>query len=770
MSRLSSYADVDALRQRWAERIGDASGAKGLAALAGLLKDTGTAISASELAFAFRDASGPGEMSVEEFRNHAIPAIGTEDLRHRHAFGHLCDGGDSISTAAMAQALEQLGCSRTAAEAIAAELDRDGDDRISLPDIRFFLTDDDAGQRAGAGYRATHVHPARVGRDSAPRAASPNRTAHGAKGDAASTDAFATVSALEMQIGFFRLVQGAAYRSFRENYSAHSDTHLRARDLPYTVPDFAEFVSAAVAFHLCLGLVEDGGPSAEFRKLARLVADETERLYARIAGWPDPHISPEMAMAEAEVAEARAETVEHRRLLSDALELVLVFRMHGIPPAGFDRTLLAQHELNRLRHMELAEEHGHHHHHGSRPSRQVAWLDAWVPVLVSAEDKRPDGAIMPVRFWYDSFMPQLLRCASIRTEADLAACRSPDPQALAQWHAEQAARGAFDRYAPDLRDGFAACTPEVQQALAQAWRLTEPYLNGLEKRREREEFGRETGALSQYVAFIDAHLGRSDVAEAGMRVSFPYYLGPAVWCYLHTAAELVEALDDDAARAAAVEAFKRFFRAFAAMYPCPYCRYHLNRFVARNAERDLYPVEFMLLGQRDDRAPFDITLDDRLLTIDAAKPGSLRLFLWKLHNAVSSSIARSEQWYHREVEPLYTTRFWPGFDAELMRAQALGLEALPLDRIACLHRALKPTVHLAAHRHALQAAFEAGDDAMAASIAARAAPDIAALEQAIETSQYLSRSYLFDPDKAGVSGGYSPDDEAYARSGLFIER
>ncbi len=764
MSRLSSYAEVEALRQRWKDRIGDVSGARGLSSLADLLRETGTTISASEMAFAFRDASGPAEMSVEAFRNHAIPVIGTDDLRHRHAFGHLCDGGDSISVTAMARALARLGCSQTSADAIAAELDRDGDERISLEDIRFHLADHDAGE----GYRATHVHHARIGGDRASRGASPDKTTHETKGHAASTGAFATVSALEMQIGFFRLVQGAAYRSFRENYSAHSDTHLRARDLPYTVPDFAEFVASAVEFHLWLGLVEGEGASAEFRALAQLVADETERLEARIAGWSDQHISPEMAMAEAAVAEARAEAVEHRRLLSDALELVLVFRMHGIPPAGFDRALLTQHELNRLRHMELAQEHGHHH--GSRSSQHVAWLDAWVPVLVSADDARPDGAIMPVRFWYESFMPQLLRCASIRTDADLAACRSPDAQALAHWHGEQSARGTFDRYAPDLRDGFAACTPEVQQALAQAWRLTEPYLNGLEKRREREEFGRETGALSQYVAFIDVHLGRSDVAEAEMRVSFPYYLGPGVWCYLHTAAELVEALEDDLARAAAVEAFKRFFRAFAAMYPCPYCRYHLNRFVARNGELDLYPIEFMMLGQRADRAPFDITLEDRLATIDAGKPGSLRLFLWKLHNAVSSSIARSEQWYHREVEPLYTTRFWPSFDAELLRARALGLEALPLDRLECIHRALKPSVHLAAHRHALQEAFEEGDDARAAAIVARAAPDIAALEQAIETSQYLSRTYLLDPEKAGVSASYTLEDEAYARSGLFIER
>ncbi|MBF9059034.1 hypothetical protein HKCCSP123_07535 [Rhodobacterales bacterium HKCCSP123] len=774
MQQLQSYSEVDALRRLWIDRTGDGSERTSLSVLAELLREKGTAIPVSELSFAFRDTGPPDKTTDEDFRNHAIPVIGSDELRRRHAFGHLCDGGDRVSTRDLAHALARLGLEESQAEAISADLDRNGDEIVVEEDLLGYL----AGHDSGKGYRATHVDRERVGREAtspqtpqapqARRLTSHPEPARARTKPAHSTGAFSTVSPLDMQIGFFRLVQGAAYRSFRESYSAHSDTHLRARDLPYTVPDFAEFVAAAVEFHLCLGLVEDDAPRLEFRALARLVAEETERLEARIAGWPDQHVTPEMAAAEAAVAEARAAVVEHRRLLSDALEMVLVFRMHGLAPADFSRDLLTRHELNRLRHMELAEEHGHHHK--SAPSTTAAWIDAWVPVLVSADSDRPDGAIMPVRFWYESFMPQLLRCASIRTDAELAAARTPDPEALAQWHREQVARGSFDRYAPDLRDGFTACTPEVQQALAQAWRLTEPYLNGLEKRREREQFGRETGALSQYVAFIDVCLGRSDVAEAGMRLSFPYYVGPAVWCYLHTAAELVEAIEDDAARATALDAFKRFFRAMASMYPCPYCRYHLNRYVAKNGELDVYPVEFMILGQRTDRTSFEITLEDRLDTIDASRPGSLRLFVWKLHNAVSSSIARTEQWYHREVEPLYTTRFWPGLDAELMRAHALGLDSLPLDRLECIYGVLKPAAHLAVYRQELQEAFAKADDARAAAIVARAAPDVAALDSAIETSGYLSRSYLFDPDKSGVSASYTREDEAFARSGLFIER
>jgi hypothetical protein len=206
------------------------------------------------------------------------------------------------------------------------------------------------------------------------------------------------------------------------------------------------------------------------------------------------------------------------------------------------------------------------------------------------------------------------------------------------------------------------------------------------------------------------------------------------------------------------------------MYPCPYCRYHLNRFVVRNGELQFYPVEFMLLGQRADRAPFDIALEDRLATIDADRPGSLRLFVWKLHNAVSSSIARTEPWYRREAEPLYTTRFWPGLEAEVARARALGLSDLALDRIETIWTVLKPAAHLAVHRQMLQDAIAEDDAPRIARIAGRATHDIEALDGAILSSGHLTRNYLLNPDKDAAALTISLPVESYARSGTFVER
>jgi cytidine deaminase len=79
-----------------------------------------------------------------------------------------------------------------------------------------------------------------------------------------------------------------------------------------------------------------------------------------------------------------------------------------------------------------------------------------------------------------------------------------------------------------------------------------------------------------------------------MHVSFPYYLGPAVWRFFHTTAEIVDR-QTAAQQLRSIAVFKDFFRLFAIMYPCPYCRHHLNAYVVQNREVDMYPIEYLLL-------------------------------------------------------------------------------------------------------------------------------------------------------------------------------
>lgn len=733
----------------------------------GILRDRlsaqGTRLSVNELRHALEAAGPLPGIARDRFVDCIVPLLGDRALRLDHAFGYLGRPDGAVPVAALRAVLLWLFGDAAALDRMLADLDADGDRMLTRADFHGFHPSD-AGTRAGH-YRASPVMPARIGTAAAaaPSAAMapPAPTAPpGMDGDA--------ISPLQLQVGFFRLLQGAAYRSFRENFAANSESHLRARDLPYTIADFARFVHAAVEFYLSLGIVTGAAARAEFARLTEMVTEEVRALEDRVARWPDIATTPGMRAAEAQVEHALAETADHRAMFARAVEFLLALRQQAIAPSEVRDGCLDRHELNRLRQLELQAEHGHHTP-APASGPPVPYHDSWTPVILDADRPNLPGAIMPVAFWYDRFMPQLLLCASIRSDADLAAERATDAVALERWHATARASGVFDAYATDLRDGFAACTLPVRRSLKQAWRLTEHYLNGLEKRREREEFGRETGFLSQYVAFIDLPLGRSDVARAEMRLSFPYYIGPAVWCLLHTGAELVEALPQPA-RVSAIAAFKTFFRGLATMYPCPYCRYHLNRYVVPNREVGFYPAEFLLLGRPDGAGPAETSIEDRLGGIAADRPGSLRLFLWKLHNAVSSSIARTEDWYHREARPLYTSRFWPGLEAEIARARAQGRDHVPLDRLSDLVAVVKPAAALAGLRDEMLRAGGTEGAPLAPAIRARTQEEVARLDAAIEASGLLSRTYAYDPERVDAPPHVTARAEAFARSGAFTER
>ena len=765
MPSIQNYDELTDLWQAWRDIC--AAGTDPIEALKTVLARGGTRLSSREVRLALGDMADHMAMTRDRFADCMIPLLGDPALCLDHAFGYF-GGADKIDVDRIRAVIAPFTSNAEQVTGMLEEMDRDGDRYVSLSDFHHYFPAEPAQQ---ASYRASHVQRHRIGTTPAAIARGPMPpTETGAPPNDPTDDSYGATSPLQMQIGFFRLLQGAAYRSFRESYSANAETHLRARDLPYTITDFEEFVAAAVDFYLALGIVRDAEATQEFERLTDLVAGEVRSLEGRIETWDTLDKTEHMLRGEGQLDAERNAERSHKVLFADTVEIILALRMHGVPFDAVGPHSLNQFELNRLSHLELQTE--HHDADDQKASGNavdaMAYLDAWNPVNYEG-GARPDGAIMPTRFWYEEFMPQLLRCASVMSADDLAAEAALDEAALDRWHASQVETGAFAPFATDLKDGFAQCKPDVKRALKQAWRLTDHYLNGLEKRREREEFGRGSGFLSQYVAFIDVWLGRADVAQSEMRVSFPYYIGPAVWCLMHSSAELIEAMDDSR-RADAIAKFKRFFAAFATMYPCPYCRHHLNRYVVRNGEVDRYPVEFLFQGQKPEKAPLDISLQDRLTEISASDPGSLRRFVWKLHNAVSSSIARSEDWYHQEKRPIYTTRYWPGLEAEMARARALKQGAISVDKIEKIVEILKPATRLATLRDELQNALRADDSETLKRLADAAQTEIAELDTAVEESHFLSRTYGYDPQKTESPPHFSPQEEAFARSGRFIER
>ena len=709
--------------------------------------------------------------------------LGDQRLRLEAAFRLLDPDQRGTVDPAQVQRLVQLfELPEAEAKELVVELNRDGSGEITLADFLAFLPQDFSAHPKA--YHAAHLggrpgaHGAGTAAQGAPAApsapaqvpASGQPTASPAPASAKGASKGGT-SPLQMRIGLFRLLQGAAYRSFRENYSANSETHLRAYDLPYTIPNFAGFVNAALDLYQSLGIVEVGAqqPLEDLRSSVNAMLAQLE---SRMANWATLEPTAEMAAAE-QVIEAELDGLEHHhQVFAAAMELVLSGGLQGHHLAEIGLEDLQLHELNRLRHQEDFRELSLHRHTVSpgdqgEGSSVTPFLERWHRVIVDDSDTRYAGAILPTRYWYEDFMPKLLKAASVMSRSDLAAVEAETEADLDAWFERRNLAGDFDSYATALKAHFLGCSLPVKQELKQAWELSYHYINGVQKRREREEFGRESGYLSEYVAFIDVFLGRDDIERSEMRLSFPYYLGPATWRFMHTSAELIQAMPPGERQNEALACFKRFFPALATMYPCPYCRFHLNRYVVKNREVTMYPIEYLLLGPQTPTEHIEVTIDSKLASITDST--GLRLFLWKLHNTVSSSIARSEPWFHQESDAHYTTRYWPSLDSELARARALAEPSLPLERIERIYSVIKKASHLSILRDELQQALRRGDKEELQRVWERAEASVDSVEQALLASQFLSATYHYDPSLVLEPPHFSAEEEALARSGFYVE-
>ncbi len=570
-------------------------------------------------------------------------------------------------------------------------------------------------------------------------------------------------SRLQMQIGLFRLIQGAAYRCFRESFSANHETHLRVRNLPYRITDFVQFIKTAIDLYKGLDIVEAACyPVVD--AVVESIIDEYARLEERITNWKTVAKTPQMLAEEKLILEARSKSATVKEKFGAGVEFAITIKKKQLNLRDIAEGVLAFNELNRLRQMDLNQEIVA----PAIPSQEdpKEYLNKWNRVILDNASEEIDGAMMPVAYWYEDFMPKLLAAFSVTNAADIQNNIVPNEAALNQWYTDTNKAGEFDRYGADIIKNFPQCTGKQKLILKQAWQLTYYYLNGVQKRRERLEFGRESGELSQYVAFIDISLGRSDVKDAQMRVSFPYYIGPAVWRLFHTTAEIVSTKTPEQQKTL-IAVFKDFFKLFASMYPCPYCRHHLNAYVVQNKEVDMYPVEYLLLGRDPRLDEFQVSMDAKLSTV--VDGSSLRLFFWKLHNTVSSSIARSEEWYQKDEKPFYTTRYWPSLDSELARSKALNHISISTDRILRLYGMLKPAARLSGVRITLHKLVEKGDKDSLKEACLVAQDYIHDLEDAVIAGNFLQDTYYFDPDLVDQSPYFTHEEEQFARSGVFVE-
>ncbi len=768
----------------------DGSGAIAVQELGLVLKSLGQSPSQAELREMIEevDINRSGTIDFTEFQALMLAQQGDRQSRLQLAFRVFdADNSGQITVNEMRSVMSQFGLSEQELNDMIQEVDHDGDAAIDFAEFCSLVPEE---KEPIASYQntpkplgtvtTTTRSPVELGDvllpetnlDSTPLVVTPSEqstvdpeilrlqqllTQHPQQEKSRGT------SRLQMQIGLFRLIQGAAYRCFRESFSANHETHLRVKNLPYTITDFVQFVRMAIDLYKALGMVETACDPV-LDAVTDSITAEFDRLQHRIQNWPTLPKTPEMLAEAAVMLQKRQVSATVKEKFAAGVEFAITLNKKRLSFRDVTEGILAVNELNRLRKMELNNEF-------TVPTSPADanpqdYLKQWQRVILTDATEQIDGAMMPVAYWYEDFMPKLLAAFSVSTAADIQSQTVPDPVALQQWYESTKAEGEFGSYGLEVVQFFPICTAPQQLILRQAWQLTHHYLNGVQKRRERMEFGRESGALSQYVAFIDLHVQRNDVKNEQMRVSFPYYLGPAVWRFFHTTAEIV-CLQSLAKQTVLAELFKEFFQRFATLYPCPYCRHHLNMYVVQNKEVDMYPVEYLLLGRDPHTTHFEVSMEAKLSTV--VDGSSLRLFFWKLHNTVSSSIARSEEWYHQDQQAFYTTRFWPSLDAELARAQALQHISIDIDRIHRLYGTLKPASRLAGVKATLAELIEIGDQESISETCIIAQNYIRELEEAVLQGGFLSETYSFNPDLVDQLPTFTPAEEAFARSGGFVE-
>jgi Ca2+-binding EF-hand superfamily protein len=739
------------------------------------------------------DIDRSGAIDFDEFKALMIFQLGDHRSRLELAFGVFDENGDGlIGLDDMRAVMGKHGMTDQELQELISEVDSDGDGCIDVEEFSKLLPEAPAKIETLTTTAAPPVETTADGRQAAvlPEAKPPAASIETAAAQvvAAAVAAMAQgdgdtelarlkallaqhpqsekkrgTSRLQMQIGLFRFLQGAAYRSFRENFSLHHETHLRVRDLPYRLPDFVNIVKAAIALYKGLGLVEEACHPV-LDAVVESVAQAHAQLQERIEHWATLPRTPEMLAEAQAMSERRYKSTAVRDKFAASVEFAITMRKKKLRLGDVVEGVLALNELNRLRQMELQAEND-----APPPSPEgdpAEYLKKWNRVILVDASEHTDGAMMPVAYWYEDFMPKLLAAFSVCTAADIEENTVPDETALNEWYDSVKAKGEFQRYGDDIAQGFLACAPRQKLMLKQAWRLTHHYLNGVQKRRERLETGRESGALSQYISFIDVYVGRSYVANSQMRVSFPYFIGPPVWRFFHTAAEIVCTKPPEE-QAVLASRFRDFFKLFATMYPCPYCRHHLNAYVVQNREVSMYPIEYLVLGYYPSRPGFIVSMDDKLATV--VDGPSMRMFLWKLHNTVSSSIARSEAWYQKDERAFYTTRHWPSLDSELARSQALKHISISRDRIYSIYSILKPAARLAGLSAELQRLLDKGDRQAILDAYPVAELYIRQLEEAVLQGRFLQETYRFDAELVEDAPFFTPEEEEFARSNVFVD-
>ena len=379
-----------------------------------------------------------------------------------------------------------------------------------------------------------------------------------------------------VQLGIFNLLQAGAYRTCRPAYAADYHTHERLHTYPYLLSDYAAFVGVVMDVYKAVAVV-DKKHHAKMDALHAKIVAQLDKIRSQVAAWSEADEAAFLASMASLDEKEKASGAEPGSPKYPSLDEIAkgwgsVNKVvaEGMTAVGGKISS----ELPKFTRVSAAFIEGFQKVDHTGDSK--LYLQRSHHVLLDYEEdwlanETRGGAICPMSFWYEEFMPMLLEVCSLGadgySEEDLV------ESALDEWFAQAKAERQFEKYGADVVAGWSKCSPAVKLSLKRGWRLTRHYFLGPQKQRERSseetlgECHRNTGDLTQYVCFLDVCLGRSYVEQGGMRLTFPYFVGPSTWIWHHFIGERGHELGQQDAKAgtAIVDVFKRYLALFVTM-------------------------------------------------------------------------------------------------------------------------------------------------------------------------------------------------------------
>lgn len=494
----------------------------------------------------------------------------------------------------------------------------------------------------------------------------------------------------EIRIGVYRLLSGAAYRVFRPNYSTENKSENKVE--PYLFDDFVDLVRETTNIVMDLRIV----PRYKYVYLERLndiIQREYRKVCARVEHCSSHNCTPsscsklnetdgsdEINIVQSDMV-GRIEDLQYIKKKATFIKNIDTYKNIykdinvDVIEKQIDNINI---KLCKMPYIDFIKKYSQVLLKNRKNNRNSINVGSMLNQSMRSPDKMnanislymssqyTPGALIKNSFWYDEFIPLLLRGLSADlTDDHWESLIDINNQKIIKLIDEWFEKNKSDLlvHCNDLVNIFTSLDIREKIMMKRSWDMIKDYMIKYQIKLELKT--NEERDLSQYVPFIDVLLNRSYVRDHEMRLTMPYFIGPPIWTYLHSIPELLELMigSEEITDKKKIEAeierntnnIKKYILLFLKMYPCPYCRHHINDFVKVNNEIFNYPLEYILLGfdksLLEDNSITDEEKGNRLNQITDIfslninrKLGKLksfndlRLFLWKFHNAVSSSI------------------------------------------------------------------------------------------------------------------------------------